>query len=90
MTTGTTTGLSCFMMCAVPLLPGTKGFVVPCGKVMTHPTDIAFLMLSRSRVSTFLLTSFHASLHVRFILTEPESAKTRGSKPERIVSFAAI
>ena len=36
-TTGTTVGFRSRIMCAVPRRPGAKGFVVPCGKVMTQP-----------------------------------------------------
>ena len=35
-TTGTTIGFICLMISAVPFLPGAKGFVVPCGNVMTQ------------------------------------------------------
>ena len=34
--TGTTIGLCCLIINAVPFLPGANGLVVPCGKVITQ------------------------------------------------------
>ena len=71
MTMGTTMGLYFLIMKAVPLRMGRKGFVVPCGKVITQPSSSAFPMLEISLNFTCRLTSLPDSRHVLSIETDP-------------------
>src|SRR5919197_1495660 len=77
MTTGTTIGLFCLMIRAVPLLPGAKGFVVPCGKVITQLFFSALVIFLVSDGSNPLLTSLPPSRHVLFTVSAPASANKR-------------
>src|SRR5688572_28694486 len=88
-TTGTTIGLVLLMINAVPFLPGAKGFVVPCGKVITQllSNDLSiFLVSDGSRPFLFTLLS---GFHVLFTVIAPARVKNRLIRLPRMVSSAA-
>src|SRR6478736_6987872 len=88
-TTGITTGWLFLMICAVPFLPGAKGLVVPCGKVITQLPANALSILYVSDSSRPRLISFPPSRQVRFTVKAPASLKKRLSQFPFIVSSAA-
>src|SRR5882672_4761527 len=66
MMTGTTTGLFCLMISAVPFRPGAKGLVVPWGKVITQLLLRARVIFRVSEGSNPLLTALPSSFQVLF------------------------
>jgi len=89
MTTGITTGFICFMISAVPFLPGAKGLVVPCGKVMTQLFSKALVIFLVSDGSRPRLTSFPSARQVLFTVNPPANRNKRLMKLPFMVSSAA-
>src|ERR1700730_4256467 len=85
-TTGTTTGLFCLMISAVPFLPGAKGLVVPWGKVITQLYDNARVIFRVSLGSNPFLTSLPPWFQVLFTVRAPARAKSRLTQLPFIVS----
>jgi len=79
-----------FMICAVPFLPGAKGLVVPCGKVMIQLLCSASSIFWVSDSSRSLDTSLPFSLQVRFTVNAPAILKMRDNKLPFMVSSAAM
>src|SRR5882757_1033008 len=88
-TTGITIGLFCLMIRAVPFLPGAKGLVVPCGKVITQLLERALVTLRVSEGSRPLLTSLPSSFQVLFTGNAPARLNSLLTQLPRMVSSAA-
>src|ERR1043166_178784 len=88
-TTGITIGLVCLMINAVPFLPGAKGLVVPCGKVMTQLFFNALVTFLVSDGSSPRRISLASIFQVRFTVNAPASVKKRLIQLPFIVSSAA-
>ena len=82
-------GRTSLIISAVPFLPGAKGRVVPCGKVITQFFSSALTIFRVSDGSSPLLTSFPSARHVLLTVIPPASKKRRESKLSFIVSTAA-
>src|SRR5687768_8735019 len=89
MITGTTIGLFCLIINAVPFLPGAKGLVVPWGNVITQFPASALVILRVSPGSRPLRISPPSDFHVRFTVIAPARLKNFVNKLLFIVSSAA-
>ena len=88
-TTGITTGWLFLIICAVPLRPGAKGFVVPCGNVITQLWCKAWSIFWVSALSLSLDTSFPSARHVLLTVRVPQSLNNLVSQLAFMVSAAA-
>ena len=72
---GTTIGLFCLIINAVPFLPGAKGVVVPCGKVITQLFSSALVILRVSTMPSPVCFSPDFSFHALFTVMPPANVK---------------
>ena len=88
-TTGITTGWLFLIICAVPFRPGAKGFVVPCGNVITQLWCKAWSIFCVSALSLSLDTSFPSARQVLLTVRVPQSLNNLVSQLAFMVSAAA-
>ena len=85
---GITIGLTCLIRNAVPFLPGAKGLVVPCGKLMTQLRLNTLSIFLVSEGSNPWRTSVLPSFQVLFTVMDPASSNKRVTQFFFMVSAA--